>query len=172
MSGFLFGFTTASAIGSDGLIACPITLAWEASPDASVTGYALYYGPADFAVSNRLDTGPTQRVTLTNLYADTNYFFFVVSYNAVGLESVPSDILNYRPPALSLIRISKESEEAAILEFRSAVGSPCRVEYLAWPYWTQWQTLVATNAAADGKVVVRDPFIEPPAGRFYRVVRP
>jgi hypothetical protein len=169
LSLFLATFTTSIA---EEFIGCPVTLAWDASPDASVTGYALYYGLADESVTNRVDVGPAQSVTLTNLYAVSNYFFYVVAYNVLGMESVPSGVLTYSPLALTKLRMSTLEDGSTVLQFRSGAGSPCRVEYSSTLNATQWQTLTVTNADSGGDVSIHDPTVGQVASRFYRAARP
>jgi hypothetical protein len=166
---FLATFTTSIA---EEFIGCPVTLAWDASPDESVTGYALYYGLADASVTNRVDVGPAQSFMLTNLYSVSNYFFYVVAYNVLGMESVPSGVLTYSPLALTKLRLSTLQDGSTVLQFRSGAGSPCRVEYSSSLNATQWQTLATTNADANGNVSINDPTVGMVASRFYRAARP
>jgi hypothetical protein len=79
-------------------IAAPVALVWDASPDASVTGCALYYAIVDSGVTNRLDVGMVLTASVSNLLAGSNYLFFVVAYNSSGIESDPSNVLLYSPP--------------------------------------------------------------------------
>jgi len=169
--GLLFAFTTFSASAAGGLLGCTVTLAWDASPDANVTGYALYYGLENPAVTNRLDVGSAQSAMLTNLYAGSNYFFLVVAYNAVGLESVPVGPLYYIPPAMTKIRINKLPDGSPLLQFRTAANAQCRVEYSLSPGSGPWLTLSTTNADALGNVAISDRPAGQGANRFYRGVR-
>jgi hypothetical protein len=152
------------------LTSCPVTLAWDASPDASVTGYALYYGLAASHATNRVDVGLERMVTLTNLLAFSNYFFYAVSYNSLGMESVPSDWLYYRPPAITRLRIAKTDDDGTVLRFRTSAGALCRIEYCTSLEASQWQTLATTNADAAGDIVVGDLDAESHTNRFYRAV--
>jgi hypothetical protein len=150
---------------------CPVTLEWDASPDASVEGYVLYYGVENSNTTNRLEVGPAQSVALTNLYAHSNYFFFATAYNTLGVESVPSGSLFYRPPAITRLRLTKQADGVSILLFRSAPASLCRVEYALTPDSNQWLTLATTNADVAGKVVIYDSTDILSEKRFYRAVR-
>lgn len=169
--GMLFLLATFTTAAAEGLISCPVTLAWDASPDPSVKGYMLYYGVENSIATNRLDAGVGQSVTLTNLYAHSNYFFFATAYNALGVESVPSSSLFYRPPAITRLRISRQVDGAMTLLFRSAPASLCRIEYALMPTSNQWLTLATTNADALGNVVIADSSALLPEKRFYRAVR-
>jgi len=169
--GLLFLFATLTTSFADGLLGCPVTLAWDASPDVSVTGYALYSGLENSVVTNRLDVGLAQSVTLTNLHASANYFFFVVAYNPLGIESIPSGLVLYSPPALTRLRISRLVDGSTVLQFRSAAGSRCRIEYAPSPDSSHWQTLSTTNADVARKVVINDSTAILSEKRFYRAVR-
>ncbi len=155
---------------ADELPGCPVTLAWDASPDASVTGYALYYGLEAGSTTNRVDVGLERIVTLTNLLAFSNYFFYAVSYNALGMESVPSDWLYYRPPAITRLRIAKTEDDGTVLRFRTSASALCRIEYCTNLEVNQWQTLTTTNADAAGNIVLTDLHDESHTNRFYRAV--
>src|SRR5262249_43798760 len=89
-----------------------VTLAWNASPDPSVTAYALHYGTASGKLTATVEAGKTTTVSVNNLSPGTTYYFNVVARNAAGLESVPSSEVSYlvpgtptpnRPPTLNTI---------------------------------------------------------------------
>ena len=151
--------------------AAPVTLAWDASPDAAVTGYALYYHLANSLVTNRLDLRTAQTATLINLEAGSDYLIYVVGYDAAGVESPPSNSLLYRPPALSRLRMTKQTDITMSIQFRAAAGALCRVEYAATLASPQWQTLGSATADATGNVLINDPLSGRPSMRFYRGVR-
>lgn len=71
-----------------------LSLAWNAVPDPSVTGYILYYGsssPLSYgscAYDHRVFS-PSPNATVTGLASNTTYYFAVSAYN--GLESACSD---------------------------------------------------------------------------------
>jgi hypothetical protein len=76
-----------------------VTLAWSPSPDASVTGYNLYYGRTFIAPTNRMDVGAALTATVTNLEPGLAYFFFATAYDASGVESEPSNLITHTPTA-------------------------------------------------------------------------
>jgi hypothetical protein len=73
----------ASAAGS-------VRLAWEASPEADVTGYVVSFRSEDAASSGAVNVGRQTSAQVDNLRSGMRYFFSVFSYNASGLRSVPS----------------------------------------------------------------------------------
>ena len=166
----LSSFSTARALAVP-LVAAPIQLAWDASPDPAVAGYALYCLSADSSVAIRLDAGTAQDITVPNLLVGSNYVFSVVAYDGDGVESAPSDPIVYTPPALSPLRLSKQTDGTMSVQFRAAAGSLCRVECTSTLTSPQWQALGDAIADANGNVVVNDPPSDRPAMRFYRGAR-
>jgi hypothetical protein len=77
------------------LQASAVTLAWQASPDATVTGYKLYYGVASGVYTNSVNVGTNLTCRLTNLVLGVTYYFVVTAYNAAGLESLPSNEVSW-----------------------------------------------------------------------------
>ena len=73
-----------------------VNLAWNRSADASVTGYAIYYGKP-LVFTNKLNVGNVSRATIPNLEVGTAYIFYVKSYNAAGRESDPSNLIIHTP---------------------------------------------------------------------------
>ncbi len=78
-----------------------VTLAWDASPDASVVGYILRYGIVGGISTNSLDVANQTTGTASNLNAGTTVFFFVTAYNAQRLESLPSNLITYTVPGVN-----------------------------------------------------------------------
>jgi hypothetical protein len=154
------------------LYACPCTLAWNNSSNSSAVGYALYYGITGSAVTNRLDVGMTNTVTFYNLLASSNYFFYVVAYDAVGTESLPSEVVDYSPCALSALKMTKLAGASMNLQFWAAPGSACHVEYTPTLNPPQWQTLGSATADSNGNITICDPSPGSQPARFYRAALP
>jgi len=99
-----------------------VTLAWDASPDASVVGYKVYYGPASGSYTNSATVGNVTNATLTGLVNGATYFFAATAFNAQGDESVFSNEATYtvpgtstnQPPTLNVIPNLTLSEDAAV----------------------------------------------------------
>lgn len=68
-----------------------VTLAWDASPDASVLGYRIHYGNSAGQYGTVLDVGPTTMATIGNLIPGADYFFTVKAYSSSLMESAPSN---------------------------------------------------------------------------------
>ena len=151
--------------------ATPCTLAWDVAPDPAVAGYAVYYGLTGAASTNRLDVGATPRATIYHLPVVSNCFFYVVAYDANGVESSPSLTVFYRPVALSALHLAPQGDGSVNLQFRTAPGAIGRVQYSASLANPRWQTLATATADASGWITIVDPLAKHPAARFYRAVR-
>ena len=83
MKGF---FTALMLAWAGGMNAQSVTLAWDASPSATIAGYRVYYGTNSRAYGFVTNAGLvlTQRVTLPCL---GRWFFAATAYDTNGLES-------------------------------------------------------------------------------------
>jgi hypothetical protein len=154
-----------------GAVACPVTLAWDASPDLNVAGYAIYYGPTNQPATNRMDTGRTQQATFMSLLADVNYAFYAVSYSTNGAESLPSNAIRIRPTVLSRAQLTKQSNKWRVA-LKAAPGTVCRVQYADSLVSPTWRTLTNVTASSLGDVVALDVVTNRVTARFYRAVTP
>jgi hypothetical protein len=66
-------------------------LAWDASPDPTVTGYFVYYGTSSQGYSSRIDAGNLTSITVPNLTSGQTYYFAATAYNAALVESAYSN---------------------------------------------------------------------------------
>ncbi|HLH54289.1 MAG TPA: fibronectin type III domain-containing protein [Verrucomicrobiae bacterium] len=76
--------------GSSQLKASPgaaVVLAWDPSPDATVTGYNVYYGPASRTYTNVLAVGNATTAIVSNLCSGGTYYFAATTYTSAGMES-------------------------------------------------------------------------------------
>jgi len=151
------------------LCAFPCELAWNLCQDSSVSGYCLYYGITSSAITNRLDVGKTNLVTLNKLFA-SSYFFYVTAYNSSGVESPPSIVMYYTPQALSGVKLTRLINGTMNLHFLAAPGTVCRILYSSTLNPPQWQFLVGAIADANGNVTITDPLSGNPSARYYRSV--
>jgi hypothetical protein len=152
--------------------AMPVTLAWNAAQDAAIRGYAVYYGLTNQPATNRVDAGTNLQVTVLSLQPNQGYRFYAVSYNAVGIESLPSNEIKLIPPVLSKLQIARLANGQMQLSFKAAPGTSCRVQYASKPSGATWQTLATTATDSLGAAVVVDATAAQSASRFYRAVTP
>jgi len=170
--GLLALITQFTRVEAAPLCARPCKVAWDLCQDYSVSGYCLYYGIINSTTTNRLDVGMTNQVTLNNLYAPSNYFFYVTAYNSSGIEGPPSSVMWYTPQALSSLKLTPSADSSMSLHFLTATGAVCHVEYTPTLNPPQWQTLSSATADANGNVTISDPLSGNPPARFYRSARP
>jgi Bacterial Ig domain/Fibronectin type III domain len=76
-----------------------LQFAWNPSNDPQVTGYNLSYGTASGNYSQTVNAGPSTSATISGLTDGTTYYFAVRSYNAAGLQSIPSNEVSITVPA-------------------------------------------------------------------------
>lgn len=77
-------------------VAEQVTLAWDASPDATVVGYNIYYGGASQQYTNIVSAGGATSAVISNLTAGATYYFAATSVDAAGLESTYSGEVMYQ----------------------------------------------------------------------------
>lgn len=75
-----------------------VSLAWNASPTTTVTGYKLYYGQASGSYTANTDVGNQLTYTVGNLTAGKNYYFAIKAYNAAGAQSEFSNEVSATTP--------------------------------------------------------------------------
>ena len=75
-----------------------VSLAWDPNTEPDVAGYRLYWGPGNFSTVTQAGNATTITVTLPT--RTTVYAFYVTCYNTSGLESEPSNVVEYAAPKL------------------------------------------------------------------------
>ena len=69
----------------------PVTIAWDANPEPSVTGYQVYVGTSSHDYTQIVDVGARTTFTLANGVAGHSYYFAVSAYADGHLEGPQSD---------------------------------------------------------------------------------
>ena len=64
-----------------------VTLAWDASSDATVVGYKIYRGTSTGIYDYEKDVGDVTTAVITGLDPDKDYYFSATGYNSYGDES-------------------------------------------------------------------------------------
>jgi len=152
------------------LPAMPVTLAWNAADDPSVSGYALYYSLANGPATNRVDAGSNTTATIFGLRANVECRIYAVSYNSAGLESLPSNELRLTPPAISRLQLVHQSDGCMRLSAKAAPGTVWNVQFTPSLRQPIWQSLTNTTADSLGNLVAVDFSASQSASRYYRVV--
>jgi hypothetical protein len=97
-TGLLWAALLWLSLSSAELGAQSVTVGWDASPDPTVAGYYASYGSESGVYTNKVDVGTNRTFTATGLIAGQTYYFVATSYNAEGIESVPTPELAYLVP--------------------------------------------------------------------------
>jgi hypothetical protein len=150
------------------------TVAWDASPDTNVTDYIVRYGTRSKVYSRSFRTGGRTTATVGGLRDGLGYFITVAAVNRLGLESEPSEEIQYADPcAARVVNLTVEDIKGATngarLSFPVVAGQKYRIESSAdLQTWApEWVTPVTT-----GKSILE--FTDPGAAagrwRFYRTV--
>jgi len=74
--------------------AAQVRVTWDPINDASVTGFIVRYGPASTNKIQTVNVGNTNLVSVT-VPDNIQVYMDVVSYNAIGLISLPSNEINF-----------------------------------------------------------------------------
>ncbi len=114
-----------------------VTLAWDASPDASVTGYRIYYGAASLSYTNSTTVGNVTNATLTGLVAGATYFFAATALNSTNVESGFSNETTYtvstsattQAPAITTQPASQSVPVGATVSFTVVAGGTAPLSY-------------------------------------------
>lgn len=144
-----------------------VTLAWDRSPDSSVTGYRIYYGAASGNYTNSVAVGNATTNVLQGLTGGVTYFFAVTAYDASGLESSFSNETSYTvPTGLPTVQLRKASNGQPVLTVQGLSGHTYEIQV------TQdlktWTNIGTATLAASGAVDFADTNAASFSKRFYR----
>lgn len=145
-----------------------VTLAWNPSADANVTGYRLYYGNTSRNYSNVVAVGPSANTTVSGLSEGATYYFSVTAINNLGLESSLSNEITYTVPSKrARLQLLFSPTKQVILRVTGQPGHLYEVQ--ATQNFTNWNVI---GVAVLGLGVSID-FIDTTAtgrpARFYRL---
>jgi hypothetical protein len=157
-----------------------IPLAWNAPPEAGITGYKVYVGAASQQYTQVLNAGTTPALSVANMEFGKTYYFAVSAVGSTGLESPLSTELSVKiaqPPLPVGGGISTNGSGQAGLNWSypvSAFSSSPQFMIESSPDLVQW-TQVATvlpAAAVGGNSQTAQfswPFAMTGARKFYRL---
>lgn len=77
-----------------------VSLQWGQSPDPGVAGYRLHVVQTATGAASVIDAGNTNVATVDNLLDGQNYSIAVTAYTGAGIESDPSNLVNYTIPII------------------------------------------------------------------------
>jgi hypothetical protein len=72
-----------------------VKLAWDPSPDPTVTGYKIYYSKSNWEQAVVIDVGNKTEYTVSGLENGVTYGFAATAYNRKGDESAFSNVVTY-----------------------------------------------------------------------------
>ena len=177
-----------TVVGKDG----SVKLTWLASAEP-VLGYHVYratntLGPFE-RITSEVATGlsftdsPPATAAYTYMvravkletsgsgsYFNASQGAFVTVNNDPAKSGSPEQFQN--PSSLSDIRIDALADGTMRLEFTTAPGATCHVEWAESLGSGMWKTLASTVADTNGNVVLDDPPAGRPNTRYYRAVLP
>jgi hypothetical protein len=174
LAGLIICLTRPDAFGAT---ASPIRLGWNPAADSAVRGYAIYHGPVSQPSLSRIDARTNLFCTISNLVVGVTYRIYAVSYNAQGVESVPSNELlftplappNPIPPAGPRLQIARQSNGSMRLSSQATPGTICGIQFADTPNPVVWQTLTNVTANSIGDVIALDISANQVKQRFYRL---
>src|SRR5882672_8184082 len=110
-----------------------VSLAWDASQDTNVTDYVVRYGFRSRVYSKSFHTGGGTTAAIGGLRDGLGYFITVTAINALGLESDPSEEIQYADPcAARLVNLtvtaSKNPTNGAKVSFPAVADRKYQVE--------------------------------------------
>ena len=143
-----------------------VSLGWNPSPDTNVTGYILHYGGKSGTYTTSLDIGTNLSASVPGLKEGATNYFAVTSYNALRIESDPSNEVRYFVPGV--VRLTKgKSGNLPELMFPVAPGRSYEVQ--ATTDFVTWDSIYQTTATTNGWVDWMDTSASSHPRRFYRI---
>lgn len=167
---FLFALSVLCSVATvSAVVADPVKLGWNAASDASVKGYVIYYGATNQPATNRIVAGTNLTVTLNALQANVTYKIYAASYNAAGIESVPSNLVTLMATVVPKLNITRQTNGNMTLDYRMTAGAVCAVQYSATLKPGSWRTLTNVTANLAGVIIATDASASRVKQRFYRI---
>jgi hypothetical protein len=72
-----------------------VTLAWDASQSQNIAGYRVHFGTRSGVYTQTIQVGNVTSAVVSNLTAETTYYFTVTAYDTSNFESLPSNEVSY-----------------------------------------------------------------------------
>ena len=133
------------------------TLSWSASPDADVAGYNIYFGNRSHTYTAHVNAGNVLTVTITNLEANTVYYFGATAFDSSGHESGYSNeavytTLSYlQPPDIQMTCTPQGENSPTVLQIQTRLGNYFDVEVST--NLVNWQIIATTSPATNVAIV-------------------
>ena len=160
--------------GAFGAVAPPsgngkVTLAWDPSPTASVVGYRIYYGTGSGNYAASVSFGKVTTGIVSNLLSGITYYFTATAYTASGLESDPSNEINYTVPggATPIQQIALVNGQA-VMTLAGLNGRKYQIQTST--NLISWSTLNTVTIGLSGITNLIDSGASRNSKRFYRAI--
>lgn len=133
----LFCFFLGFVLSPLAVYAESITLAWDPSPDADVTGYRIYYGTESRNYTFPfVDAGNVTQYTINDLDKDEIYYFAVTGWISGGRESPFSPEVSTLSEFAGTARLFARKMQLDSCEMQRGFGDSVEV-YMAFNYLRQ-----------------------------------
>jgi len=148
----VFGGQLALASASQNNVS--LTLNWNPSTSANLTGYRIYYGGASQIYTNSILVGNVTNAVVAGLAVGGTYYFGATTVDAAGNESVLSNEASYVVPAAAPTMTMNTQVKG---HFGFAVSGTSGVKYVVQAssdlvHWIAVQTNLAPFAFAESNV--------------------
>lgn len=101
LASLLLAFTASLLLAADSPASFNVGLEWDPSPSPNIAIYRLYYGIPPSLTSSITIPYPLTNTVVSNLPPNSHFQFYVTAVNIHGLESLPSNIVDYHTPTPS-----------------------------------------------------------------------
>ena len=163
----LFGLLTAIVTFNAAALLSTVTLAWDPSPDATVTGYRVHYGIESNVLTATLDAGVANTLTVPNLAPGLIYYFTVTAYNSAGLESLDSNqVSSLTGSSLSPVQVKLQPNRQVVIMGLGQAGNIYTLQ--SSEDLTTWTTLGSVVAGLNGAYQFTDTAAPAFSARYYR----
>src|SRR5712691_7913145 len=79
-----------------------VSLAWDANTEPDLAGYRIHYGTSPGSYTTTIPVVGQNNARITNLQANTTYYFAVTAYDLAGNESLLSNEVAAQPTSTTL----------------------------------------------------------------------
>lgn len=146
-----------------------VTLGWDASSDSSVAGYNVYTLEEGQPSPTKQTVGQTAQARITGLKEGLTYSFTVTSYNALGIESLPSAPVTFFVPVP--LEISRPTGTNAFVRLRFPVSPGRQYQLQASSDMRTWTSIWQTgNALSYTQADYEDQQSRGQLQQFYRLL--
>lgn len=136
-----------------GLRAAEVTLAWDANLEPDVAGYRLHYDSPVLPEPIVVDVGKRTSATVTDLLVGESYSFHVTCYNTSGLQSDPSNSVEFTVPydtgstRLTGVKMTSQGMEMRWASTPGALYSILYKDDLGEPAWRPLDQIRAVGSS-------------------------